>query len=432
MTDIWLEQANAYINYVPEVDKPRPSLDGVLANSPEGTLLVIKHLMRNHLDSPAELIDYAAEADLAELAALAYELIIGDPMRYNSLASGFMHKIQQQSPSAAYPYVELLFGKSYASIYDHVFWRDPAHIPFLKSILTDPNRADFERRLALEYLFQSHDIPTMKEATAIARTLPALAGGAQGDNADAIEQLVRYCCMRAGLELLANDEFRRLTSDTVYHLAFEVPYLRTISYSGYKNTRYLNHPTWFRNEVDVIHAPFGGVTNTTCACCSRPLHRLLTLDPVPPGLVVTSRRRLELVTCNTCVIWTNEQLYFVYDEQGHATSYGDKRFIELEYQNKPYLPTSVRLVKTPERWRYQDYSHETRENICRLGGFPTRDQNPEYPACIQCGKTMSFLLQLPYNLPLSNGDDNMWGDSNTDYYFWCDDCAISTMVGESR
>src|SRR5690606_13749482 len=85
-------------------------------------------------------------------------------------------------------------------------------------------------------------------------------------------------------------QLRRLHGEQVWHLAFPEGYLD----GG-------PHPTW--TELTDLTPPttFGGAGEGTCSFCAGQLHHLLTLDPVPGGIGVTTLPRLTLAVCLSCL-----------------------------------------------------------------------------------------------------------------------------------
>jgi hypothetical protein len=103
-----------------------------------------------------------------------------------------------------------------------------------------------------------------------------------------------------------------------------------------------------------------------------------------------------------------------------------------QFPARPLIETAARLVKTPSRWRWQDWAlSNNRENLHRVGGHPCWVQEAEYPRCPDCAQTMSFLLQFDSHLPVSEGEEFLWGSGGIGYAFWCDRCRTSALHWQS-
>jgi hypothetical protein len=151
------------------------------------------------------------------------------------------------------------------------------------------------------------------------------------------------------------------------------------------------------------------------------VHHLLTLDPVPAGLGVTSVRALVLQTCLHC-IWSDTQLWWKHDEAGRPAPHPEQGGDGDAYtEMAPLLETAVRLVPTPARWYWQDANDEW-QNLTRLGGYPCWIQDSHYLRCPDCGETMPFLFQLDTGPPGDGGET--FGDGML-YTWWCDACRVS-------
>lgn len=168
-----------------------------------------------------------------------------------------------------------------------------------------------------------------------------------------------------------------------------------------------------------------GFTDRPCPKCGYRLHRLLRLDPVPAGLGVSSRRRLEFTWCPVCTVYVHAW-YTRHGPDGAADSFPDSPSIvdgyTMESSEDWFIPESpVGLVQLDERWRRQYWaSNMDHENLHRVGGEPTWVQDPDYPACPGCSRTMPFVAQIA-NEDLVDGEGMC-------YLMWCDPCAISAVV----
>jgi hypothetical protein len=168
-----------------------------------------------------------------------------------------------------------------------------------------------------------------------------------------------------------------------------------------------------------------GFLNQQCPACRQRLHRLLRLDPVPAGIGITSRSRVEFAWCPVCGVFANPGYArhapdgapepFTVDPDGGP----DREPEPVEDRLIPATP--VELVPLPERWRQQDWALSNgRENLHRVGGEPTWIQGASYPVCAGCTRTMSAVGQLAV--------EDVWDAEGICYLLWCDPCAISAVV----
>jgi hypothetical protein len=220
-------------------------------------------------------------------------------------------------------------------------------------------------------------------------------------------------------------EWRRLYPQASYHLRFSDRYRDGLTISPLVRER---HPTWRLDAGDAPPQRFGGEGECVCGICARPTQRLMVLDPVPPGLEVTSVARLTLEMCVRCVE-VNEVMDYVHDAEGRPSPHryqmpGD----EPEFESVPLRAAEVRLAPTPARWFWQDWgTSNDRQNLSRLGGHPAWVQNADYPHCPECGRFMTFLIQLDANLPAGADETEQVFSEGVFYGFWCDRCRVSAF-----
>jgi len=78
------------------------------------------------------------------------------------------------------------------------------------------------------------------------------------------------------------------------------------------------------------------------------------------------------------------------------------------------------------RWQQQDWGQSNhRQNLSRVGGAPSWVQSAWYPACIDCGEEMPFVMQLDSTLPTTGEGTLLWGNGGMLYTFWCATCRVS-------
>jgi hypothetical protein len=218
------------------------------------------------------------------------------------------------------------------------------------------------------------------------------------------------------------DGFRQLYSDQIYHLQFPRDYA-----ANWLGDDWVPDDTW--QELSDRPYRFGGeLTGQHCAICGGTLHHLVTFPAAALLRATCSLPSLTLATCNHCIGWEPRVLTLHHDEQGIPQSHAPASPAAPEFYYAPFEETTVALTPTPERYRWQDWTHD--ENIHRLGGHPAWIQQPEFPECPGCQRTMTFLLQLNSRLPFVQPNPEElgvmeWGSGGIAYFFWCDSCRVS-------
>jgi hypothetical protein len=186
------------------------------------------------------------------------------------------------------------------------------------------------------------------------------------------------------------------------------------------------HPTWHDFAEQTGPMRFGGVGSGTCRFCREKLHHILTLKPVPADLGVTGRRALKLEVCLSCLGWEQVELFYRHDERGAPRSLREGRSrITPRFPAGPLKSGEARLGRAGPRWAWQSWSSLGKPNLNRVGGPPAWVQSADYPDCPECGRTMSFLMQLDSNLPAEQGGEWDWGSGGMGYARWCGACRIS-------
>ena len=160
------------------------------------------------------------------------------------------------------------------------------------------------------------------------------------------------------------------------------------------------------------------------------MHRLLVLDPIPPGLGITRLTRLEIATCLSCLGWEQQPLFYRHQEDGSPLNIGyDGPQVIPQFPVGPLRVAEIGLSETPRRWFWQAWGcSNSRENLNRIGGEPCWVQDAEYPDCPLCNKLMTYLLQLDSDLPTADGGEWLWGSGGIVYGFWCDGCRVSGLL----
>lgn len=226
----------------------------------------------------------------------------------------------------------------------------------------------------------------------------------------------------AGFERDGDGELRRLHATAVWHLAFPPQILQ--QWAAQRPLR-RRQPSWPASTGSGQQHVTSGFLDQTCPACGQRLHRLLRLDPVPSGIGITSRERLEFAWCPLCGMFTGTR-YARHAPDGTPEPFPARRGSGPDHEPEPFedwlIPqTPVELVRLGERWRQQDWGlANDRENLHRAGGEPTWIQDAGYPACPGCPQTMSAAGQIAV--------EDLWNAEGICYLLWCDPCAISAIV----
>jgi hypothetical protein len=224
---------------------------------------------------------------------------------------------------------------------------------------------------------------------------------------------------------LSDARLRRLHPDAVWHIRFPDEYLT----SEVLARRAAMHPTWRLPTDRAFAARLGGALRRRCRGCGGALHRLLALEPLPPGLGISELSRLELATCLACLGWTNGHSFYRHDSSGAPTCLAAAGAANSPIEDAgPLRATAVALAPSPSRWRMQCWVVAGDANLNRVGGEPTWIQSAEYPECPQCSTVMPFLAQLNSPLPAADGEEFLFGSGGIAYAFWCDGCRISAWL----
>ena len=327
-------------------------------------------------------------------------------------------------------------------------WRGSglAHFTALKKFLESQESSSEQKEFALEAMFETRRPEVMKFALkARAEVGDAdlhLRGKAEEEMKAALAEMEALLSrselgppgeqspfaggdpdlLRVGYEL-GTGQFRCLYSQRAWHVVFEPDYFRTDQLPLHLKKQ---HPTWNLKCASLPPTRFGGNGSFECPVCGGCSHHLLTIDPLLPDLWITGVKWLKLEVCLSCLGWEKSPLFYQHDNEGGIEPVrSDDARIKPQFPAEPLLETQVKLASTPERWFWQDWAlSNSRQNLHRLGGHPCWIQQPDYPHCPECGRTMHFLLQLDSDLPSGKGEF-LWGSGGIAYGFWCDHCRIS-------
>lgn len=353
-------------------------------------------------------VSFVPESMLPELAAKAVEAFDHD--RKNEVAEATIAYVSMQSPRSLQPYLLRLFldlRPNARSYYANWAWRGAAERD-VDGLLEYMARApsEDERTRAFLCILETRDSTRIQAARMFAPRLPYP------------EQ--------AYLEEVGIGDDGRLYASSAFHMRFPLDYLRQVSRPAWQKPE--NHPSWCLEPVEGANR-FGGPASGTCPICDGELHNLLSIEKVPTEIAaIITRPRIEIVTCLSCLGWSESTMYFRHDDQGRPRPVPGTKATP-EFPVGPLAETTIQLAPTPDRWLWQSWgSSNSRENLHRLGGHPTWVQSAQYPECVGCGQAMAFLLQLDSNLPTAEGDDWLWGSGGIAYVFWCDACSTSAML----
>lgn len=372
----------------------------------------------------AALLELLPEEDWPAVVQAAVAALQADPK--NETAESFIEIASLQHLQAVHPILADLFliDTYFEHNYSRYVWRESGerYLDFLTGYLWGRSRPISPTRLQEEYapLLRQRAFEALLET----RHPEALRRACQA--APDLGYSEEY--LRAWLHLVdceqAADGFRQLVPQVVRHLQFPAGYVeRQEDAEGWIS------PTWQTPSPEACTARFGGLLETPCGFCGQTLHHLLTLEPIPAGMGVTTLSRLVLATCLSCEGWEEEILFFQHDAAGWPTAYHRaETLLSPRFPSGPLEEVKVAIVELPRRWRWQEWGVSNgRENLNRLGGHPGWIQNADFPTCPACQNTMPFLMQLDSGLKTEK-DSFDWGSGGMGYLFWCDACRISAAM----
>jgi hypothetical protein len=339
----------------------------------------------------------------------------------NDAAASVVLYASLQCPSALHPHLDRIFlirpnARCYYECYP---WRESGdqHFDFLRNVIEDSNSTDEDRRRAWKALCETRHTKVIRYALSCADLVVP-------------SDWSREEWVQAHLHLVGfhrEDEFvRRICPNSLYHLQFPEVFFESQSRPAWLARI---HPPWELPD-SIQFVPFGGSSNGSCSLCRKTLHRLIVLDPIPPGLGIKRLKRFELATCLSCLGWARQPLFYQHDGDGFPVNIGyDGPSVKPQFPVRPLREAEVGLAQTLRRWFWQDWScSNSRENLNRVGGEPSWIQDADYPRCPSCNTVMPHLLQLDSDLPTANGGEWLWGSGRIAYGFWCDECSISGFL----
>ena len=357
-------------------------------------------------------VSFVPEDRLPDLAVEAAEAFLRD--QDNDVAAAIISYLTLQRVTCLQPFLQrfLSDGMPNEEAYDAERpWRGASDVEITELLASLRLATSPERRLRyFRCILESRRLPHIADALATvgSEALPV-------DASCSVEDVGFDDCQRP------------LFSEKVFHIC-----LPDGGLPDYPESVWLqpgNHPTWRLPTTTGRHR-LGGLADAGAACgvCGGSLHNLITFDPTPDGIVSMRPRRLQIVTCLSCLGWTRSPLFFKHDETGTPTAL-DSTHEEPEFPSGPIKEMWVELSPTPPRWQWQDWAlSNSRENLHRVGGHPTWIQSAEYPTCPDCQRLMPMLLQLDSELPTQDGHEWLWGSGGICYVFWCDGCQVSASL----
>lgn len=395
-----------------DISKARPEalvpfINALVTELPEGGTFLDVLFSFLALEDFPQVVDHA----LAEFARNGQNEAAESVISYSSL----------QCLPAVHPRLPSIFtlGVNERSYYTNWPFREAGEesLDFLRPIIEDAGRGASIRIRAWEAVLETRHPALLEYARTIYSTLPL-----------AHEPSVYF--REVGYDL-ASARTQALYPETVYHLQFPADYIDNSTRPAWLQTTF--HPTWKMDTSASVPLLFGGELRETalggasCPSCGGVLHHLITLEPVPDGLGITGLSALTLAVCLSCLGWEHEGLFYRHDAAGQPEWIGIGGGTQTpQFPAASLMPTKVHLVRTPARWRWQDWAlSNSRENLHRVGGNPCWIQSADYPVCPQCDMRMHFLMQLDSDLPTTDGREWLWGSGGIGYTFWCDACKVS-------
>lgn len=160
----------------------------------------------------------------------------------------------------------------------------------------------------------------------------------------------------------------------------------------------------------------GGALDDSCGWCDLPMWRLLEVDrALLPDLFPDSPGTLVISTCVRCGTYAD-----LFTEQGSfVPDNGEPGFIG-DADDEWELPDEGQLALgsvRPHPW-----ATGTGRGWSTLGGLPKWEQDPAYPACPRCSRTMPYIGQIT-----GRDLDGEWGQG-CHYLFHDPDCGLSAVV----
>jgi hypothetical protein len=366
------------------------------------------------------ILSFLPEHDWPVLVTQAVEILTHQPK--NRAAESVLEEATTQCPAGLHPHLDAIFTHRFlaTTYYSTWPWRDSGslHRKFLLHAIQSrtTRREDITR--AWEALLETRTDENIALALEWAEPVFVATGGDRSH----FERWLNAYVHEMGLTR-EEDGIRSLYGETTWHLAFPE------GYSGKRRFWDLYHPTWDALTDLTEPLAFGGTAGRKCGFCGGELHRMLTLDPVPDGIGVTSVKRLSLEVCLSCLGWEEHTMFFEHSRKGDPSPLRERPGSQYtpQFPVGPLQPTNVRLGRAGRRWHWQSWAgSNSRQNLHRVGGPGVWVQSASYPTCPGCDRGMLLLMQLDSNLPMEGvRREWLWGSGGMGYGHWCDRCRIS-------
>lgn len=346
---------------------------------------------------------FLSPQEFERLVALAIRLLSSG--NENGAANSVIAYASLQFPSLLHPYLSAIFAlrPNNRTYYENWPWRESESLACAElTAMIRSQAADDIKLKAWRCLLETRYGPALVEAMACAKGLP-------------LEHPTRYF-----LEVGFESPTAPLFDAAPRHIVFPAGYFTKARPASIDRSI---HPTWNLSGEDV-ECIFGGHLPGQCGLCGGRLHRLISL---PEG-AAPCRTPLTLATCLSCLGWERPFLAYRHGLEGLPTPL-ERGEVLPQFPAVAIMEATVRVVRTPSRWRWQDWAlSNSRENLSRIGGHPSWIQSAEYPKCPSCGTTMRFLAQFDSDLPTEDQGEWLWGSGGICYGFWCESCRVSGFL----
>lgn len=160
-----------------------------------------------------------------------------------------------------------------------------------------------------------------------------------------------------------------------------------------------------------------------CGSCGRHLFNLFEIDLSDPRLqfLGIKGKKLDIAMCPTDTV-LGEPLFTDVDVSGRSewSDVNGDRVEPLEdlndWEDLPRLPYDQLRLGPARRTPYETHAAYQQKGLSQIGGHPEWAQNPGYPQCPDCGRTMKFVGQLELVDILENTEGML-------YAFHCRECG---------
>ncbi|MDZ4778794.1 MAG: hypothetical protein SGJ19_00910 [Planctomycetia bacterium] len=392
--------------------------------SPDAAYAIARELLACVQDGHTfieDVLSYIPNDRWPELSGQAIELL-NKQQNWPSADSVICHA-SLQCVNSLHPHLPAIFHRApnQGSFYKNWPWReaDDAAVEWLCDQIDATGAPQGIRKKAWDCLLQIRSESAF--AAAIDRTKQIDLGETYTASGGLEPLTLAYYLHAVGFESV-NGSVRPLYLPKPLHIAFPHDYFRADRPSWL-----MQHPTWTASSTAVSRARIGGIGNAVCGSCGRHTNILISANCTEGFPWVSELNRLTIECCLRCLGWVKERMYYRHESDGKPTCLTVEPG-EPEFPAGDILPCEVAFVDSGERWRWQDWGNSnSRQNLNRVGGYPTWIQDAQYLNCLSCGTKMGFLMQLDSLLPTAEGGELLWGSGGIAYVFWCDSCKVSGL-----